>query len=74
VAVQIHARLDDPDAFTFEELSLQGTVRFADEDFAVFTDNPVPGNAFTRGSHCHGASGTARASREAQYFRQYPIS
>jgi hypothetical protein len=74
VAVQIHARLDDADAFAFEELSLQGTVRLANEDFAVFTDNAMPGNAFTGGSRRHGASGTARASREAQYFRQYPIS
>jgi len=74
VAVQIHARLDDPDAFTFEELSLQRTVRLADEDLTVFTDNAMPGNAFTGGSRRHGASGTARASREAQYFRQYPIS
>jgi len=53
---------------------LQGTVRLADEDFAVFTDNAMPGNAFTEGSRRHGASSTARASREAQYFRQYPIS
>src|SRR5467141_551961 len=74
VAFQVHARLSDFDAFAFEEFSLQGSVRLADEDFAALTDDAMPGNAFSGRSRGHGASGAARAARETQGFRKGPIS
>jgi len=46
VAFQVHTRLNDFDAFAFEEFSLEGSVRLADEDFAALADNAMPGNAF----------------------------
>src|SRR5260370_1389255 len=71
---QVHARLNDFDAFAFEELSLQGSVRLADQDFAAFTDHTMPGNAFAGRSGGHGASCAPRPAREAQGSSQRPIS
>src|SRR5260370_31683794 len=69
VAFQVHARLSDFYPFAFEEFSLQGSIRLANEDFAAFTDDAMPGNAFAGRSGGHGASCAARAAREAQGFR-----
>src|SRR5205809_2810088 len=74
VALQVHARLNDFDAFAFEEFSLEGGVRLANEDFAALADDAMPGNAFAGRSGGHGASSAARAARKAQCFRQRPIS
>src|SRR5258706_14072185 len=74
VAFQVHTRLNDFDAFAFEEFSLEGSVRLADEDFAALADNAMPGNAFAGRSGGHGASCGARAAWEAQGLRQRPIS
>src|SRR5258706_5822305 len=73
VAFQVHTRLNDFDAFAFEEFSLEGSVRLANEDFAALADDAMPGNTFSRGSGGHGASRAARAAWEAQGFRQRPI-
>src|SRR5467141_2766541 len=74
VALQVHTRLNDFDAFAFEEFSLEGSVRLANEDFAAIADDAMPGNAFSGGCGCHSASFAARAAGEAQGFRQRPIS
>ena len=74
VAFQVHARLDNGDAFAFEEFSLQRSVRLADEDFAALTDDPMPGDAFSRGSGGHRAASGTRAARKAQGFSERPIS
>src|SRR6267154_6290921 len=74
VALQVHTRLNDFDAFAFEEFSLEGSVRLANEDFAALADDAMPGNAFAGRSGGHGASCAARAARKAQCFCQRPIS
>src|SRR5437879_3685416 len=74
VALQVHARLNDFDAFAFEEFSLEGSVRLTDENFAAFAEDAMPGNAFAGRSGGHGASRAARATGETQGFRQRPIS
>src|SRR5258708_29070572 len=74
VALQVHTRLNDFDAFAFEEFSLEGSVRLANEDFAALADDAMPGNAFAGRSGGHGASCAARAPRKAQCFFQRPIS
>src|SRR5713226_4871529 len=74
VAFQVHARLSDFDAFAFEEFSLQGSVRLADEDFAALTDDAMPGDALSGGSGSHSAASGARAASQAQGFSERPIS
>src|SRR5258707_1069909 len=69
VAFQVHARLSDFYPFAFEEFSLQGRVRLANEDFAAFTDDAMPGNALAGRSGGDGGSCAARAARGAQGFR-----
>jgi len=73
MALQIDARLDDRDAFAFEEFSLEGSVRFADQDFSALTDDAVPGNAFSGRSRGHGAPRAARAAGKAESFSEGPI-
>jgi hypothetical protein len=43
---QVDPRFDYRYAFTFEEFFLKGGVGFADQDFAAFTEDSVPGDAF----------------------------
>src|SRR6266404_5497657 len=74
VALQVHTRLNDFDAFAFEEFSLEGSVRLANEDFAALADDAMPGNAFSGGCGSHSASCAARAAGEAQGFRKRPTS
>jgi len=74
VAFQVYARLDDCDALAFEEFSLQGSVRLANEDFAALTDDAMPGDALSRGSGSHSAASGTRAARKAQGFSERPIS
>src|SRR5258708_21116657 len=70
VAFQVHARLSDFYPFAFEEFSLQGSIRLANEDFAAFADNAMPGNALAGRSGGHGASSASRTAGEAQGFPQ----
>ena len=74
VAFQVHARLENGDAFACEEFSLQGSVRLADKDLAALTDDAMPGNAFSGGCRGHGPAGAARATGQAQGSRECPIS
>lgn len=69
----IDARLDDRNAFRFEELFLQGSVGLADKDFAVGSENAVPRDAFALGSGAHGAACGAGAAGEAQGFSKGSI-
>jgi hypothetical protein len=69
----IDAGFDDAYSFGFEELFLEGGVGFADEDFAVGTEDPVPGNAFSGRRCAHGATCGARATRETQGFSKGSI-
>lgn len=73
MALQVEARFDNFDAFAREEFFLERSVRFANEDFAVISDNAVPGNAFPGGCGRHGAAGTASTAAEAQDSSQRPI-
>ena len=73
MAFQVHAGLDDGYTFAFEEFSLQGSVRLADEDFAAFAEDAMPGDAFSGRSCGHGASSAARAAGKTQGFSQGPI-
>src|SRR6266480_1483327 len=72
VAFQVHPGLDDGDAFAFEEFSLQGCVRLADQDSAPFTKDTMPRNTFSGGSCGHGATRAARAAGKTQGFSQGP--
>jgi len=58
----VDAGLDDGNAFGFEELLLKGGVRLADQDFAVRTEDAVPGDAFALRRSAHGAAGGACAA------------
>lgn len=73
MALDVNARFRDQNILAFEQLSLQAGVRLADKDFAIFTDDAVPGNAFAGGAGAHSAAGAASAAAEAQSFRDGPI-
>jgi hypothetical protein len=62
MALQVHAGFDDLDAFTLEELFLERGVWFANEEFAAFAENAMPGNAFSGRSGGHGAACAARTA------------
>src|SRR5437667_11545994 len=62
MAFQVNAGLDDGDAFAFEEFSLQRSVRLANEDFAAFAEDAMPGDAFSGRGRGHGATRAARAT------------
>ena len=64
----VDAGFDNGNAFGFEELSLEGGVGFADEDFAVGAEDAVPGDALALRSGAHGAAGGAGAAGETQGF------
>jgi hypothetical protein len=71
--ILVDARLEDLNAFRFEELSLKRSVGFADEKLAVLADDAVPGDSFSGRAGGHGAARGARAARETQGFRERPI-
>jgi len=56
VLLQVDAEFDHAYAFTFEEFFLEGGVGFADQDFAPFAEDSVPGDAFPGGRGGHGAA------------------
>jgi hypothetical protein len=70
----VDSGLDDWNAFGFEELFLQGSVRLADKDFAVGAKNTVPGDAFALWGGTHGAACGAGAAGETQGFSKGSIS
>src|SRR5690348_9939485 len=70
---QIHAKLYERDAFTFEKFSLKQSVRAANQDFAAVADHAVPRNAFSGRSGGHGTSGRARAAGQTKSFSKPPI-
>jgi len=72
--LQIEARFDNFDAFAREEFFLERRVRLANENFAVISDDAVPGNAFPGGCGGHSAAGAASAAAEMQHSSQRPIS
>ena len=47
--LEVDAGFEDGNSFGFEEFFLQRGVRFADEDFAVGTEDTVPRDSFARG-------------------------
>ncbi len=71
--LEVDAGFDDGNSFGFEELFLQGGVRFANEDFAVGAEDAVPGDAFALRSCAHGAAGGARAAGQTQSSCKAPI-
>ena len=72
--LQVHSRFEECDAFTFQELSLQPSVGFADEQFAAVAYDAVPGYAFAGRRRRHGASCGARAAGQAQSTSEGSIS
>jgi hypothetical protein len=73
VASQVDARLDNGNAFTFEKLSLQGGVRFADQDFPALAENTMPRDAFSGRSCSHGVSRGTRTAWQPQGLGDTPI-
>jgi len=74
VSLQVHTKFHDGNSFGFEKLFLQQRVWAANEDFSSVADHAVPGNAFSRRSGSHGASGGARATRQTQGSGEPSIS
>ena len=70
---EVHAGLDDANSLAFEKLFLEGSVRFADEDFAAFANDAVPRDASSRGSGGHGAASSACTARQAESLSEAPI-
>ena len=66
MALQVEAGFDNFDAFAREEFFLERSVRLANQDFAVISDNAVPGNAFPGGCCGHRAAGSTGPAAEAQ--------
>jgi hypothetical protein len=73
MSFQVHARFNYGDAFAFEKLSLEGSVRFANQDFAALANNAMPGNSLARRSRSHRAARASRSARKAQGFSELPI-
>jgi len=73
VTFEVDARLDNRDAFAFEEFSLHGCVGFADQDFSALAENTMPGNALAGRRRGHGASRSARTAGQAQGLSKAPI-
>src|SRR5215469_14103604 len=73
VLLQVHTKLYEGDAFTFEKFSLKQSMRAANEDFAAVADHTMPGNAFSGGSGGHSASGGARPARQTKSLSQLSI-
>lgn len=69
----VDAALGHFDAFGFEEFSLKGGVRLADQEFAICADDAMPRNAFARRATCHSASCGSSPAREAEGFGNSPI-
>ena len=65
VLFQIHAELYKRDAFTFEKFSLKQSVGPTNQDFAAIAYDAVPRDPFSGWGGGHGASGCARAARQA---------
>ena len=74
VAFQVNAEFRDFDAFTFEKLFLKQGVWSTNQDFPVITDHAVPRDSFPGRRGGHGASGCARAARQAQSSSEGSIS
>jgi hypothetical protein len=70
----IHAGFEDVNAFGFEELFLEGSVRFADQDFAVGAEDAMPRDAFALRSGAHGAADGTCAAGYTQGFSDGSIS
>lgn len=70
---EVNAGFDDKNAFGFEELFLQGSVRFADKDFAAGAEDAVPGDTFALRNGAHGAASGACAACETQGSREGSI-
>lgn len=73
MGIQIDAGLDDLNAFGFEEFSLKGSVRLADEDFAALAHDAMPRNALSGRSGSHSAPCTAGTAGETQELGERPI-
>src|SRR6266849_7254676 len=74
MASQVNTKLNDRDAFAFQKLPLEQSVWSTNEDFSAVADHAVPGNSFSGRSGSHGASGCARAPRQAQSPSEGSIS
>jgi hypothetical protein len=68
ILLHFDAGFDYLDAFGFQKFSLQRTVRFANEDFAVCGQNTMPRNAFSGRRGGHGAARGAGSAGQAQNF------
>ena len=66
--LHVDAAFGHEDAFGFEEFSLKGSVRLADEKLPVRSDYAVPRDAFSGGATCHGTTGGSGAAGQAQGF------
>ena len=71
--LEVDAGFEDGNSFGFEEFFLQRGVRFADEDFAVGTEDTVPGDSFALRSCAHGAACCPSAAGQTQGLSEAPV-
>ncbi len=74
VPFKIHSRATDPDAFTFQQPALQGSVRFGHQEPAACADDTMPWNSLSRGAGSHGVAHGSRAAAQSQGLREMSIS
>jgi hypothetical protein len=73
VAFQVDAKFDQLDAFALQHFSLQGTVRFGNEELAVVSDHAMPGYAFSWGRCRQCSPRGSRPTAQAQCLGQRPV-
>ena len=69
----VDKHFDDFDAFRFEELSLERSVGFGNENFSAFTDNAMPRNASSRRGRCQGPARGPRPAAQMQNPGERPV-
>ncbi len=71
--LHVDAAFGHLNAFGFKELTLQGSVRFANEELSASAENPMPGNRFARRASSHRPARGSGATRQAQGPSNGPI-
>jgi hypothetical protein len=73
VLLQIDAGFQQRNPLALQELALQGSVRFANQQFAAATHHAVPRYAFSRGRCRHCSARGSRPAAQLQSLGQRPI-
>jgi hypothetical protein len=69
----VDAGFDNGHAFAFEEFSLEGGVRLANQKLAVCAQDAMPGDAFSGRASSHRVACGACAAAETQESSERPV-